>query len=190
VLAVLDESTPEDSGGIYYVIGAAVLLSGPEEVRSELSDLINDPGRLRPFHWHREGASARERMMRCLAEIGAVAHICVHYPTGRRKQEQARASGLTELIPLLVSEGVDELLIESRGDRGDNRDRRVIVGTLQDLGEPGAFVYGWRKKTEVLLWPADAVCGAVREYVLGENDTYYEELRNLGVIAEPIYIKS
>jgi hypothetical protein len=112
----------------------------------------------------------------------------MHYPTGRKKQEEARARGLVDLIPRLISDGIDELMIESRGDLHDDRDRRVIVGTLQDLGEPRAFAYRWRTKAEELLWPADAVCGAVRDYLLGENDYYYEELRNLEVITEPVYI--
>jgi hypothetical protein len=110
--------------------------------------------------------------------------------TGRKRQELARAEGLKTLLPLLLEEGVDELLIESRGEAlVDNRDKRVIIGTLQRLGKP-KLSYDWRDKSDELLWLADAVCGSVREYLLGENSSYIEQLRELGVVTDPIYIRS
>jgi len=41
-----------------------------------------------------------------------------------------------------------------------------------------------------LLWLADAVCGSIREYLMGENSSSFEQLRELGVVTEPIYIRS
>ena len=191
MLAVMDETSPSDSGGIYYVVAATIILhEDSSQARDILRAVVSEPGRKRPFHWHIEGSDIRGRMIECLGELGAVAHICVHYPTGRKRQELARAEGIKTLLPLLLEEGVDELLIESRGEAlVDNRDKRVIIGTLQRLGNP-TLSYDWRDKSDELLWLADAVCGSVREYLLGENNSYFEQLRELGVVTDPIYIRS
>jgi hypothetical protein len=120
--------------------------------------------------------------------MGAVAHVCVHYPTGRKKQAAARDGGFGVIIPKLVGDGVDELLIESRRDL-DERDRLVIEDTLGAMGCPDAFAYDWFAKSEPLLWFADAICGAVYAYLLNENDaTHYKDLCSSGVITEPVYI--
>jgi hypothetical protein len=191
MLAVMDETAPSDSGGIYYVVAATIILHDDSaQIRERLRGIISQPGRKRPFHWSVEGSEIRARMIACLGEIGAVAHVCVHYPTGRKRQELARAHGIKTLLPLLLNEGVDELLIESRGEAlVDNRDKRVIVGTLQSLGNP-TLSYAWRDKSEELLWLADAVCGSIRDYLMGENSSSFEQLRELGVVTEPIYIRS
>lgn len=51
--------------------------------------------------------------MDCLIEVGAVSHICVHYPTGRKKTEAARTAGLRQIIPLLLVEGTTELIMRA-----------------------------------------------------------------------------
>jgi hypothetical protein len=191
VLASMDETTPEESGGVYYVVAATVLLLDRDDARSALKAVVDEKGRRRPFHWSREGSDTRNRMIECIQQLGAVAHVCVHFPTGRKKQEEARALGIATLVPRLIEEGVDELLIESRGGgMSDDRDKRVILSTMERIGKPGAFAYDWHTKQEELLWPADAVCGAVREYLLSEDVQYYDRLRGAGVITEPIYINA
>lgn len=131
----------------------------------------------------------RHRMVECLKELGAVSYVCVHYPTARRGQEQARARALTELLPHLLDDGTTELLIERRTQRGDARDRQTILRALQEMGAPGALRYDWRDKSERVLWLADAVCGVVREYLLQTPEAgYYDELKATGVVAEPIYL--
>jgi hypothetical protein len=187
----MDESAEEVSKGIYYVVGATVLLAEREPAVAALAAIIKTPRRQRVFHWLEEGPEARGRMVECLTELGAVAHVCVHFPTARGKQDEARALAVARVIPGLVTDGVTELLIEGRSERLDSQDKRVILGTLQDLGRPNAFSYDWFPKDEPLLWTADAVSGAVREWLTGKDRTYYERLRACGVLAaDPIYINS
>jgi len=185
VLASIDETTPDGAGGVYYVVAAAMFISDPEDARNTLAGVVGK--RKRPFHWHLGGSTVRTAMVKCLEDLGAVAHVCIHYPTGRRKQEAARSLALTELLPLLIHDGVEELLIEQRGELEDARDRRTVVGVLKDLDHRG-LVYDWRDKGEPLIWPADAVCGAVREWVLRQNSSYYDTLVSAGVLSEPRYI--
>ncbi len=187
--AALDETSPEDSGGVFYVVGSTVLIADEITAAKALAAVIDQPGRKRPFHWHTEGSETRARMVECLAELGAVAHVCVHYPTGRRRVVKARERALAEVIPHLLDDGATELMIESRGTREDARDRATILDSLRDLGAPGALGYSWHPKTEPLLWLADAVCGAVREYLLQTAEmTYFEQLQANGTLGELIYI--
>ena len=186
--AALDETYPELRGGIAYVVAATVVVADEAATAAALSTVVIEPGRKRPFHWHSEGPTAKTRLVDCLIKLGAVAHVCVHYPTGRKKIETARAAGLREVIPLLLAEGTTELIIESRGPQ-DLRDRAVILDTLHDLGTPGDLAYHWRPKAEPFLWLADGVCGAVRGFLLGDADQcHYDRLCQARVIGDPIYI--
>ncbi len=128
--------------------------------------------------------------MDCLRDAGAHAHVCVHYPTGRKKLEAARAGALQTVVPKIVHDGASLLLIESRGDTEDRRDRGVILDTLNALERPGELAYEWRTKSETLLWLADGVCGAVREHLLQVNDEPLNALRAAGVIGQLDYVSS
>jgi hypothetical protein len=190
MLAVLDETYPELPGGVAYVVGAAVILAEEHAARAAVTGIFGDMQRVRPFHWHEEGPAAREAMIAVLGEIGAVAHVCVHYPTGRKKLEAARAGALGEVVPLILRDGASTLLIESRGAVEDSRDRAVILDTLNALDRSGELHYEWRTKAEPLLWLADCICGTVREQLLQIDDQPFEQLRATGVIDQLIYISS
>src|SRR5690349_10530196 len=112
VIAVMDETAPADKAGIYYVVSAAILLD-PTSAKPALEAVL-PPGRRRPFHWVLEGVRARNRMLDLLVTSGVAAHVVVHYPTGRRRQEQARRDAISELVPLVIADGAEELIIESR----------------------------------------------------------------------------
>jgi hypothetical protein len=190
MFAAMDETTPNTPTGDFYVIAASVTLLNHAEARQALRQVLNSPKRVQPFHWYKEGPTNRNRMLDCLSEMGAVAHVCVHYPTHRKGHEAARARAIEQIVPLLIHDGVDELLIESRGDQTtDDRDKPPISNALQALGHP-PFYYGWHKKTEPLLWAADAICGAMREMLLSTSDAYYKDLCARGIIGVPIRISS
>ena len=104
-----------------------------------------------------------------------------------RRQEAARKRALYQMLPALIADGVGGLVIESRDDTGNGRDKATILDVLQSVGESGALTYCWLPKTERLLWLPDAVCGAVRGFLAGD-DTYYRRLRHAQVIGEIVYI--
>ena len=189
MFAALDEATPELPNGIAYVMTGVVLLAEPDAARAA-SRRVLAADRSTPFHWHREGPFAREAMMACLAEVGAVARVFVHTPTGRRKQEAARAKALGLLVPDLVAEGAEHLCIESRGDAGDRKDRAVLLDALNPAGGSSTMSYDWRGKDEPLLWLADGVCGAVADYLRQTDGKthYYAQLQATGVLDELSYI--
>jgi hypothetical protein len=94
---------------------------------------------------------------------------------------------LEVVVPRLVHDGVDELLIESRRDFNDERDERVISRVLDRIGRPDALACGWHTKAEPLLWFADALCGIVSDYLLRGTSPHYERLCANSVISEPVY---
>jgi len=138
------------------VVAAALLLE-PNRARAAVVDVIASD-RIRPFHWAHEGTQARERMLGVLKDGAIVAHVVVHYPTGRRRQEEARRSAMSELVPLVISDGAKELIIESRSAREDQRDRQSVIEAIHRAGR--AIPYRWETKTEPLLWVADASVGS------------------------------
>ena len=84
--------------------------------------------------------------------------------TSRSGTEHARADLMTELVTRLVNDGIDDLIIKSRGTKSDERDRDVILDRLRGL--PSCeFSYRWSSKREPLLWYADALAGASRDAV-------------------------
>jgi len=186
VIALIDEVAPEDKGGIYYVVTAAVLLGEEADAHGVLSELL-PPGRRRAFHWCTEGRTTREAMIGCIDRLGVVAHVCVHYPTGRRRQEAARAAAFDELLPVLIGEGVDHLIIESRAVAQDGRDKQAILEILRRNKTPSALTYEWRGKGEPLLWIADAIAGSVRDHLMGDTDVWLDALRRSSTVGELRY---
>lgn len=187
MLAVMDEAVTEDAGGTYYVLGAAVVMADPESARAAFMGVLQ-AGRSTPFHWHGEGVQARKRMIQALADVGALAHICIHHPTHPKRHEDARRKGIERLVPRLMHEGVDHLLIERREQTQDTKDRAALLDTFRELGlHPPPFTYDWKGKEMAELWGADAVCGAAREMVVG-NPRYFTAMQEAGIIAELHYI--
>jgi hypothetical protein len=184
VHASVDESTPSDAHGVFYVVTAAMLLINPDDAEAALREVVAVKDRTRPFHWRLEGIEARERMTKTLGEIGAVAHVSIAYPTGRKRQEEARSAGLVEVVDASVAEGVTTVLIESRTAELDWRDRRSLAHHMT-----AGVVCEWHPKTHPLLWAADAVCGAVKEHLLQESNDALDEMRRAGVIGDLLYRK-
>lgn len=171
MIAVIDETTPEVDGAILYTVVSAVLIADAVEARKVLAEVV--PGRVRPFHWNEEGPVARRAMVDCLDAIGVVARAHV-VQCGRRGQERARRVGMEATVSVLLEEGCSDLLIESRDEAGDGRDRAAILDLLRRENRPGELNYSWVTKTESLVWVADAIGGAVREHLTGSEPEWYE----------------
>jgi hypothetical protein len=185
--ALFDETIPLVGGHYAYTVVATVVVDDDEaRMKEDLHVVTGD--RKRGFHWADEGPKARQRMISCLIELGACAHVVVHHPTARRGQERARAAAFEELLPAVLGDGADELVIESRGAKLDARDRAVVMGTLKDLGRTEVS-YGWEGKSTPELWLPDAVCGAVGMYLDRSEPDWYVLLCEAQVITEPKYIK-
>ncbi|MCP4963593.1 MAG: hypothetical protein GY925_30530 [Actinomycetia bacterium] len=187
LIAVIDETVPEVGAGVHYVLTTAVTLS-PTDVDLSLAQLFTDtPGRKRPFHWHKEGPAARNRITEIIIEHGVVAHS--RYQTvGRRGQRDARQLLLADLSTELHLEGVDHLIIESVDDVTNGRDKRTLLDSFESSGGV-PFAYDWRSKSERILWIADAINGAIHDYFVGGDITWFNQLTSGGVLdGEPRHL--
>lgn len=182
LIAVVDEAAAEIGGGVHYMIASAVILDHGL-MTSDLVAMV--AARKRGFHWIREGPMMRTSMLDLIQDHGIVAHTLVR-ATGRRQQVLARAHLLAKISLLLVDEGIDRLVIESQGELGDGRDRASLLDTFREQGGV-PFSYDWRTKSEPLLWIADAVGGACREHLIGQNSDYFERLRSMGAMTALTY---
>ena len=174
MIAVIDETTPEVGGAILYTVVSVITLEDEATACSVLRRAIPD-GRVRPFHWSREGPAAKAAMVHCLTQLGVVAHGVV-VACGRTNQEAAPAVALSETVGLVVAEGCDRVLIESRSRVQDSRDRSVMLDSLRRLGSAGDLSYQWCTKAEPLIWMADAIAGAIREHLVGREEGWFEQV--------------
>ncbi len=155
--------------------------------------------RSRPFHWRKQGPTARQAIVDLLSELRPSARLLVR-STHRRGQVEARAALLETLVLDLIG-SIDEPVIESRTAAEDERDRDVRLDTFRTLDLDGSppFVYRWADKAERLIWAADAIAGIAREHLIEASDPdqdatstnrstleqpYLSQLRDAGVIGE------
>lgn len=172
LVAVVDESAHDAGGGVYYVVGAAVVLE-PAAVTVQLHSLIAE--RKRVVHWASEGPAMRTRLLDVLCEV-AVAATVQWAPAGRRGQIGKRSELLTEIATWANGEGVEHLVIEAGDNRTNVEDRRTLARHPLALGEGLGFRYDHRSKQEPLLWLADAVAGVVGEHLIGKGSEPYRRL--------------
>jgi hypothetical protein len=181
IVGVVDESAHQAAGGVYYVVGAAVVLQATDAV-DRLRALVAH--RSNAIHWSREGPEMRDRLIGVLADVVVSAKVR-WAPAGRRGQLALRSELLSSIAVWADGEGIDHLMIESGDESINLRDRQVLARLARHRCEPFGFQYDHRTKAEPLLWLADALAGAVGEHLAAKNSSAYERLVELGLI-EPV----
>ena len=69
----------------------------------------------------------------------------------------------------------------------DARDEQTLRNTVRSLGlAADSMTWSWRPKSEPLLWACDAICGAVRDFLLGDSNSF-DRLVQAKVIGVPRY---
>lgn len=184
ITAGVDETVIYHGGGVTYVL-AGVVFHDAQPARCAFQELTAD--RKRPFHWRREGSTLREAAITLLESHIATTYLLAR-PTGRRGQITARRKLLTYLVAELTNEGVDHLIIESQDSVLDGRDRDTILSWFQVNSTDPAFTYGWRTKTEPLLWYADALAGITHEYLADGQTHHFQRLQQARIITDVHYV--
>ncbi|MHB8324618.1 MAG: hypothetical protein ACYDHB_09400 [Candidatus Dormibacteria bacterium] len=146
-----------------YVL-AAVLVAPTDEIAArQAMAAFSLPHRAPRFHWHDERENRRLAMLRCLADLRLPIHAYVRPgPVHGQHAGRARSRCLTSLLQDLRLRSVGRLVIESREPHNDRRDARTILGAQQGRLAASSLEFQFaRPREEPLLWPADAVAGAV-----------------------------
>lgn len=173
LVAAVDETVAELQGGVTYVL-AAVIFGEAQGARLDIQSLTAN--RTRPFHWHREGPTTRNAAVKLVA-THAIATKILAQRAGRQAQTATRATLLAQLATELSEEGVEHVVIESRGQREDGRDRSAILDCFRGRPAP-TFNYDWRTKAEPLLWYPDALAGTARELLTGGQSAGFSFLQS------------
>ena len=183
LVAAVDETVAELHGGVTYVL-AAVIFNEAQAGRLDIQHLTAD--RVRPFHWYREGPTTRDAAVKLVATHG-IATVILAQRAGRHVQVATRATLLAELATELANEGVGHVVIESRGQREDGRDRSVILNCFRERTAP-VFSYDWRTKAEPLLWYPDAIAGVAREHLTYGQSAGFSFLQSTLTVTEVCYV--
>jgi len=160
MLAAADESYVQGERGVY-AVAAVVLPSSRARQARKVAKELRLPGQQR-LHRRDERQERQRSITERIGQLDLKAYAAVTAPVSRRKQERARQECLHHLIVALSSEGVQELLIESRAARNDRHDRQTILAAQRMGAISDRLVYGFpRAADEPLLWLADFVVGAI-----------------------------
>jgi hypothetical protein len=177
MIAFVDESVRARSGRLLYVVAAAAVLQADlDQARDEFRKLLLP--RQSYLHWNSEKATRRVALLDHVSDLAAMALTYGYYPAGARHQERARAACLTALVGDLKVEGISELVIETRSEALDRRDRQTLLDARHaGIGADSLTYRHVGKLEEPLLWAADAIAGAVALHLTGEDSRYFEQLQ-------------
>ena len=182
--AFVDESFRRCADGRRLFLLTAVVVPDDGQAAAErrLRRMVA-PGQRR-WHFRDESAAARRRFIVVLAEpemsgVQALTFCC--WTPSQRKAEQARVRGLWSLLAELPNLGVNRLVIESRQEHNDRKDRREILGAQRaGVASPDLIYRHGQPKLEPLLWLPDAIAGAVGMSLAdGQHELFY-------TLAEPL----
>lgn len=165
MIAFVDESILLAGHGCY-VLGCVVLpVNRKAHVRRAARRAIPAG---RTFHWTKERPEVRQAMLQVLADDASYLFAYSHRPVVRREHEGARVQLPNALLDDLSDANVLELVLESRQDHNDARDRQVI-GSRQQQGDASLDYRHDGPRQEPLLWLADALAGAVMSQIRKDN---------------------
>ena len=176
--AYVDESMRQGPAGLY-VVATVVIAEDPDRARQAARSVLL--GRQARYHWHGENEPQRRRMLDVIAEleVTVIAYTC--RPVAATKSERARALCLDRLLWDLTTDPrlaeVTALVLESRQEHNDRKDRRIIAAAQRSRRAPRELRYRHeRPDVEPLLWFPDAVAGAVSAHLAGDTNRYLDRL--------------
>lgn len=153
-----DESSVQIDGRQLYVLGAVLVAPGQVELTREHARQLRPPGRHKA-HWYEAGGLSRSRLTAAFASLPVgglvVARRChPDEPDERRRRKCFEAFGSA-----LESLGCAQVVMESRGERADRRDRELMAALRSRRVIDQLWVDHRRGAEEPLLWLADIACG-------------------------------
>ena len=176
--AYLDEAFSAGPVGVYVVAVVLVPPARADGLRFDLRQLFGR--RAQRFHWHQEKDPVRQTMLEFIADANLAAVSATSRLRDARVQERARALTLERVLWELRPMRVRHLVLESRQERNNQRDRRRILAA-QSAGIAArdlTYEFGL-PNSEPLLWVADALAGAVLAAEAGLNTSMIEIVQHV-----------
>ncbi|MDO4808320.1 MAG: hypothetical protein Q4A07_13845 [Coriobacteriales bacterium] len=157
-VAYVDESMRTFDGETTYYLCAVVDRGMDEVAVQRLCSLL--PRGAKKLHWRQMGVSLQGDSLKLVGSLAMDVIVVSGRPINPRKQERARRKCLEVLLPLLGSAGVERVVMESRGDALDKRDREMAVSLIRKGWLGDVTLAHMRGGDEPRLWVPDQVLGA------------------------------
>jgi hypothetical protein len=157
-----------------YILSAVVCEHAHVDAIREVMRMLLVAKRHRKLHWRDEDSSRQHAIAMTIAAL-EVEHLVVvrSRATTTDHIERQRRLCMERFLPELVSMGVGNAVIESRGRRDDQKDRQTLDNLRRKHALRGRLhldhVGG---PAEPMLWIADACCGAVTQFRCGDPTHY------------------
>lgn len=178
--AFVDESFRRGDDGLGYALLAAVIVPDAHAVDVEHALRFLVALGQRRFHWRDESASRQKTFLATVADLDRLEVVALAYcreTPSQKKLEQARVRCLWSLLADLSDRQVSTLVIESRQERNDRKDRREILRAQEAGVAARDLIYRHgRPKEEALLWLPDAMAGAVGLKIARDDEKFFSML--------------
>lgn len=162
MVAYGDESIQRCCEPKRYLLAATIYSTGPDPT-SMLRKA--KPAGASKLHWYDLDPRRQSATLNLITGIQQQTTIVAALPLDGTKTERARRKALEALVRSLIERGARKLILESRNDTHDKRDREFLV-SMRSKGEALTFsldhVPG---RDEPLLWVPDQILGAYGEVV-------------------------
>lgn len=157
-VAYVDESMRTFDGEATYYLCAVIDRGIGEVAVQKLRSLV--PREARKLHWREMGVSLQGDSLKLVGSFAMDVIVVSGRPINPRKQERARRKCLEVLLPLLGSAGVGRVVMESRSDALDKRDREMAVNLIRKGWLGSVVLAHMRGSDEPRLWVPDQILGA------------------------------
>jgi hypothetical protein len=178
--AYVDESRRRSVDGAHRYLMVAVTVPGGVRVALERDLRALVPKGSHRLHFRRDQRALTQKHLLLIAEGASdgVRGLAAHAVIGSARHEgRARVRCLAALATHLSAVGVDEIVIESRQRHRDVEDDRTLLRARQDGAIRRDLLWRHdRPYEEPLLWPADAVVGALGAKLTGQDSGLLELL--------------
>jgi len=178
VRAFVDESfrARSDGTGVYLFAAVTVAPEQEEEIRDRLRRAL--PGRMERFHWREDRDPVRERGLAVMRAAELVGLSVYRLDVPRTASERARQHAMWNLVEIMRSRDVHDLVFEARERSQNKKDERTLHSISRARVSANVFRYAFaRPLEEPLLWLADYLAGAIGEQLRdGGNGRFLESL--------------
>lgn len=162
VVAYGDESIQRACVPSRYLLAATIYAEGTDP---SFALRRAKPSGASKLHWYDLDPKRQATSLEIISSVPQQTTIVAALPLGGTKTERARRKALEEIVRRLIDMDVCKLVLESRNDTHDKRDRELLV-SMRRKGEALNFdlehVPG---KDEPLLWVPDQILGAYGEVI-------------------------
>lgn len=160
----------------------ACTIADEDDAREVLKKI--KPSGANKLHWRQMTSKDKRKAMATIGTLDSLSFIIASEQINQTSGERARRKCLERLLPLLEQHGVNTLILESRTDAQDQRDRQLLSYMRTSHILTSIRLNHIRGADEPCLWLPDQILGAYGDTHTGEMD--FSDFLNERVLDEVI----